>query len=65
MKNTETCQPIDESFSESNLCGNLTYLVLHDQGLTLLYDESSTGNIHLLLHELQLITSGFEQDMGH
>jgi hypothetical protein len=39
--------------------------VLNNGRFASLNDESSTGNINLLLHELQLITSGFEQDMGH
>jgi hypothetical protein len=26
-------------------------------------DESSTGDIHLLLHKFQLLTSGFEKDI--
>ncbi len=39
--------------------------VLDDRRLARLNDESSTGNIDLLLHGLQFIRAGFKQDVCH
>jgi hypothetical protein len=39
--------------------------VLDDRRLARFKDESSTGNIHLLLHELQFLRSCLKQDVCH
>jgi len=43
---------------------NLTDLVLNNGVFASLNDKSSASNIDFLLHDLQLVASGFEQDMS-
>jgi len=39
--------------------------ILNNRGLASFNDEPSASDIYLLLHKLQLFTSGLEEDMGH